>query len=189
MEATNVGILCVTRDNMNAPWLLFEAGALAKSIQSGRVVPLLLDLDLRDITGPLAQFQAKKADEAGITDLVTSLNKLAEKPLPESRIEKTLTKFLGELCETIRSIPPGVSASAAKHTRDNDEVLEELLTLVRGIDGHIKGAVRPSQAPSKEMEECDDWRLIRGDRDHEKEEIKKLLRENWKVFASKLVKD
>ena len=56
LENSNFGIISVTRENVASPWILFEAGALAKSLQGSRVIPLLLDLEFRDITGPLAQF-------------------------------------------------------------------------------------------------------------------------------------
>src|SRR6266571_6593698 len=77
LESTNFGIICVTRENVAAPWILFEAGSLAKSLQESRVVPLLLDLEFSEITGPLAQFQAKKVDKDGLSELVHSINAVA----------------------------------------------------------------------------------------------------------------
>src|SRR4029078_7974867 len=59
LEASKLGIICVTRENVGSPWILFEAGALTKFVQEARVIPLLLDIEFKDITGPLAQFQAK----------------------------------------------------------------------------------------------------------------------------------
>lgn len=49
------GITCLTRENMNKPWVLFEAGAMSRSINSARVTPLLVDLTPADLSGPLAQ--------------------------------------------------------------------------------------------------------------------------------------
>jgi hypothetical protein len=40
LEQTRVGIICLTRANLQAPWLMFEAGALAKSMKESRVVRL-----------------------------------------------------------------------------------------------------------------------------------------------------
>jgi hypothetical protein len=60
LEASDFGISCINRENMSSPWIHFEAGALAKRMQEGRVIPLLLDIEFKDISGPLAQFQAKK---------------------------------------------------------------------------------------------------------------------------------
>jgi hypothetical protein len=60
LEQSNFGIICLTKENIGSPWVLFEAGSLAKSLQDSTVVPLLLDLDFTEISGPLAQFQAKK---------------------------------------------------------------------------------------------------------------------------------
>ena len=77
LENCNFGIICITKENLNAPWILFESGALAKSMQDGRVIPLLLDLELKDLSGPLAQFQAKKCDQVGIKELMIDLNKKA----------------------------------------------------------------------------------------------------------------
>jgi hypothetical protein len=31
LEETQFGLICLTPESMNAPWLLFEAGALSKS--------------------------------------------------------------------------------------------------------------------------------------------------------------
>ena len=30
LESANIGIICLTRDNTEKPWILFEAGALSK---------------------------------------------------------------------------------------------------------------------------------------------------------------
>ena len=54
LSNTNFGIVCLTRDNLEAPWVLFEAGALSK-LKAAHVCTLLLD-NLRpgDVEGPLA---------------------------------------------------------------------------------------------------------------------------------------
>ena len=41
LEHSSFGILCLTKDNIYAPWLIFEAGALSKSVKQGRVAPFL----------------------------------------------------------------------------------------------------------------------------------------------------
>ncbi len=74
LEASNFGIICITGENLTSPWILFEAGSLAKSLQSSRVIPLLLDLEFSEISGPLAQFQAKKVDEEGLSEVIHSIN-------------------------------------------------------------------------------------------------------------------
>ena len=67
---TNFGIVCVTRGNQHAPWLIFEAGALAKSVEMARVVPLCIDLSFSEITGPLSGFQGRPLDRNGVGRLV-----------------------------------------------------------------------------------------------------------------------
>ena len=50
LEETNFGIICMTLENIAAPWVLFEAGALSKSIERSRVSPLLFGLNPSDFT-------------------------------------------------------------------------------------------------------------------------------------------
>src|SRR3954465_8603791 len=42
LDKTNFGIVVIAPENIDARWLNFEAGALAKSVAYARVVPLLL---------------------------------------------------------------------------------------------------------------------------------------------------
>jgi len=72
----DVGIVCVSRENQSAPWLNFEAGALAKNLESSRVVPLIINLKPSEVQQPLAQFQAKEATKAGILDVLRLLDGL-----------------------------------------------------------------------------------------------------------------
>ena len=75
LEESEFGILCVTRDNLNAPWLNFEAGALSRSVKKGRVAPFLFGVDLWEIKdSPLGQFQATTFDKAEVKKLLDSLN-------------------------------------------------------------------------------------------------------------------
>src|SRR5689334_12254492 len=59
LEATSFGIVCVTQENQAQPWINFEAGAIAKAVETSRVVPLAVDLKPSDIKPPLGQFQAQ----------------------------------------------------------------------------------------------------------------------------------
>ncbi len=67
------GILCLTESNLNAPWILFEAGALSKSVKCSHVVPYLYEIDGMQITGPLDQFQYCMANKTGTEALVNTI--------------------------------------------------------------------------------------------------------------------
>ena len=75
LRGTNYGILCLTPENVRAPWIMFEAGGLAKQWTSARVVPLLFGgLHPDDLPSPLDQFQAKHASRLGLAELVQDIN-------------------------------------------------------------------------------------------------------------------
>jgi hypothetical protein len=139
LEGCNFGVICITRENLSSPWILFEAGALAKSMQDGRVIPLLLDLDFKEISGPLAQFQAKKSDGTGIKELVVSLNKAAPNPVPDGQLEKLFAALWTDLEKQISSIPKGTAP--AKHNRPQGEILEELVSSVRTVEMRVRDAM------------------------------------------------
>ncbi|MET0939857.1 MAG: toll/interleukin-1 receptor domain-containing protein [Mesorhizobium sp.] len=142
LESCNFGIVCVTRDNLNSPWILFEAGALAKSMQDGRVIPLLLDLDFKEISGPLSQFQAKKADETGIRELASSVNKAAQTPVPDSQFDRLFAALWTDLEKKIAAIPK--STTVGKHSRSQGEILEELVSSVRTVEMRMRHVVDES---------------------------------------------
>lgn len=73
LDQADFGILCVTALNLEAPWLLFEAGALSKSLREGCVVPYLIDCHPSQVRGPLAQFQLVSADEKGTRRLIEAI--------------------------------------------------------------------------------------------------------------------
>jgi hypothetical protein len=137
LEACNFGILCITRENVDKQWILFEAGALAKSLQESRLVPLLLDLDLGDISGPLAQFQAKKVDKSGLYEVIQSINQGHPQVVPEETA-KTLFEALWTTKYEARIKQVPASAQDAKHKRAQSEVLEELVGAVRSMEGRLR---------------------------------------------------
>ena len=75
---TDFGIICLSRDNLNAPWLLFETGVLATRFDQVHICTVLIgDLSDTDITGPLHNFQSiKLKDKEDIRKLIQTLNQL-----------------------------------------------------------------------------------------------------------------
>jgi hypothetical protein len=139
LTESNFGISCATKDNVLAPWLLFEAGAIAKSVEAGKLIPLLLDIDFKDLSGPLTQFQAKKAERQGVLELVHSVNNSATSPVPEGRLAQLFDALWPELESKIEAIP--VSDSTVKVTRPEGEILEELVASVRTVDSRVRDAL------------------------------------------------
>lgn len=143
LETCNFGIICTTRENLTSPWILFEAGALAKSIDGSRVIPLLLDLDFREISGPLAQFQAKKVEKNGLLEIIDSINKAATHPVPEERYRQLFEALWPDLEKKVAAIPK--AASPAKQTRTQADILEELVGAVRAMESRVRDSPEESR--------------------------------------------
>jgi len=109
LEGSDFGVLCLTQDNVQSPWLLFEAGAIAKNLGAARVVPYLID-DLV-LTDPLKQFQHVRADRQGTLRLLQSINALRDKPTPSDRLHRSFDKWWADLEETLAHLPAAPQAA------------------------------------------------------------------------------
>lgn len=125
-----VGILCVTPENESNPWLIFEAGALSKTLDQPFVCPLLFDMSPSQLNGPLAQFQALSFDRPGIFRILTNLNNVpGHTPLPGKDLEEIFEVWWPRLEACLSGIPSTDSAITPKRT--TEELLEEILSISR----------------------------------------------------------
>lgn len=140
LEQTKYGILCLTAENLNAPWLLFEAGALSKFVDDSRVVPLILDLKPTDIKGPLSQFQGVQARDTEINTLIHRINKAVfdsgEKGVDQSVIDNSFKLWWPRLKEAIENIPTSTTDVQARERPERD-IVEEILTIVRLLEKRL----------------------------------------------------
>ena len=146
LALSNVGIACVTSENQHAPWLLFEAGALSRSLQDGRLIPLLLDVTPAQVTYPLAQFQILQTDRSGIERLVQTLNSLTLEPVETQRLQKQIDKWWPEFQAGIARAALVSSTAPATPERSTKELLEEVLQEVRDL---AKVRSTPPVAPER----------------------------------------
>jgi len=136
LESANFGIICITPENLTSEWILFESGALSKSMLEGKVIPLLFGLELSDLSGPLSQFQAQKVEETGIMEVVKAINGVAETKADEKIIDRAVPSLWPQLESALGDIPD--IAPTEKHKRPAHEILEEIVTDVRGINSRMR---------------------------------------------------
>jgi hypothetical protein len=144
LEEADFGIFCLTPENLTAPWLLFEAGAIAKIVQHSFVVPYLFELTIRDLTGPLAQYNAVNADKSGTFKLVQSIDGAREKSWTDQELKEAFDQWWPKLDEMLKDIPDRPSEEKPAQKRDSGQVLEEILATVRRIEGagYMRGTAR-----------------------------------------------
>lgn len=101
----NIGIICVTPENYKASWLLFEAGALSKSLGHAKVCPLLLGMSPSELTGPLTQFQATIFNKKDFLKLIKTLNsEIKNLKIKEKILKDAFEKNWPELEDKINEI-------------------------------------------------------------------------------------
>ena len=123
------GIICLTPENLTSSWLLFEAGALSKSVEESRVIPYMFDLNTSNISYPLAQFQGVSADRDGTLELVMGINKLREPIMQEDRLQRNFDRVWPDLESKLDNIPEVTEGTG--DIRSDREILEELLQFSR----------------------------------------------------------
>jgi hypothetical protein len=112
LDECEFGILCLTRDNRSAPWILYEAGALGKRFEEARIVPLLIGLKVADLSGPLSQFNAALLHREEIKKLVAAINEqLGAAKLTETRLQHAFNLHWPSLEATAQQASKKASAN------------------------------------------------------------------------------
>jgi hypothetical protein len=137
LESSNYGIIIVTKDNLIAQWINFEAGALSKSLDKSNVSPFLFDIKRSEVQGPLVQFQSTIFEKDDVFKLLQSINKRLDedKQLEELYLRKSFEVWWSELETKLQTLKDSITASIEKPEKSKEskkaDILEEILELVR----------------------------------------------------------
>ena len=132
LEECKVGLLCLTADNLEAPWVMFEAGALSKSLSAARVCPLLFGVDPSDIKGPLVQFQAAPFARDEMKKAVRMMNQeLGASALAPDVLDSVFDMWWPKLEGAITAILSKAHAPSKHRIRSERDILDEILARVR----------------------------------------------------------
>jgi hypothetical protein len=138
LEQSPIGIICLTRDNLDSRWLLFEAGALSK-MRNAYVCTFLLDIAPSEVEFPLAQFQHTTLDKGDIERLLKTINTAVAKQGGRALAEPILSKIFDTFWEKLHD---DLAAIATQHkkaarARTQADILDEILTTTRNLSQRL----------------------------------------------------
>jgi TIR domain len=152
LESTNFGILCLTPTNLKSEWVHFEAGAISKAVtDKARVIPLRYNLRTTDVAQPLGRFHSKPLDREGILDTLKTMNN-ALPPGPGRPEDADLIELFDIVWPKLEAKLQMVPSSDETYHRDQRELIEEILGLVRGMtwddsDSNLFNATMSASGP------------------------------------------
>lgn len=130
LAAAKAGIICLTPNNLTAPWILYEAGGVAKTVDKPLACTLLIDLEPSSVSKPLGDFQHTRLTEKELLQLVKTLNRSAgENTREDAQIEKSFKLCWPELKEKLDALPNDGSTDQPQRTPA--DLLAEILDTVR----------------------------------------------------------
>jgi len=139
LKDTTVGIICLTQENKTRPWILFEAGALAKGLSTSRVCTLLVDLEPKDIEDPLAQFNHTFPTSESVLGLVKTLNStLASNGLDNRILEQVFNTYWPQFEQRFAKILSNTESQPPSKPRPKEDVLGEILENTRMLNSKIR---------------------------------------------------
>ena len=165
MKDTSVGIICLTQENRVRPWILFEAGALAKGISNARVCTLLIDLEPKDVEDPLAQFNHTSPTEESMFNLVRTLNTaLGVNGLDPRVLEQVFETYWPQFDKKFKDIVKNIKDISSAKPRAKDDLLGEILENTRLLNNRIRRLERAQEEfPIKQnIKNLIEYKLARG---------------------------
>jgi len=134
---SRVGIVCITEENKNKPWLLFEAGALAGG-EFRNVCTFLVDLKSSRLVGPLSHFNHTFSKRDGIFHLMKYINSRLndETRYGNDEFELKLSKLWEGKFERIYKIMNRESQLIPPHSSREKDLKLHLDTILRIDDAY-----------------------------------------------------
>jgi hypothetical protein len=150
LSNAQVGILCITRDNLHSDWVMFEAGALSKSLEKSHVCPILFGISNADLAGPLKQFQTTEFNRGEMHKLMATVNgRLGESKLPQKTFDGVFDMWWPTLEQKVSEIMQEINGPQ-EPIRSEREILEEILLPARST---AKNQSRPSRISTRAIQD------------------------------------
>ena len=191
LEDSTFGILCVTRENLTAPWLTFEAGALSKTMDKSFVSPFLFNIKRSEVAGPILQFQSTIFEQEDIKKLLKTLNKACgEDKLTDDRLDKAFEVWYPTLEAELNKIQTSKVAEEAanKHNDEiqSNEILEEILELSRLNQKLLRS---PDSRYAKEIEQMNMMLMELRERlaNREEDYVRRKRRKQHPMFIEEML--
>lgn len=163
LKASRIGIIVVTRECFDAPWLVFEAGAIANNFDEAHVCPVLFGIGTSEITGPLLQFQVTPFDRGEVRKLLNTINNaLGESRLDNEVLENIFETYWPRLNQSISEILGRSSSGKQPPLRSDRELLEEILSITRRTQQQAGAIHQPSHLPKNAKPQ-----VVMFDREHQ----------------------
>lgn len=136
LHEVSASIICLTNENKNKSWILFEAGALSGGKDDNRVCTFLIDLDSSNVQQPLAQFNHTFPTKESVLSLLKTLNSKLEtgrlEPEQLNRIfKKNWPDFESEFNKILAQYNDEKTPIEKTH---QDIMLDEILNAVHNIE-------------------------------------------------------
>lgn len=139
LASTQHGIVCLTKENIDRPWILFESGALTKGLSTSRVFTFLADLEPKDIRGPLAQFNHTSPKRESVYRLIVSINKeLGDKALKDAILQNAFDTYWLQLEDKLAAILEKTLETEITQERPREDLISEILYTVRSMDKRLR---------------------------------------------------
>lgn len=145
LEETDFGLIVVTSQNKEAPWIHYEAGALAKNVSTSKVIPILCDVQNSDIAkGPLINFQTVQLDKSGFLQVVSSLHEMLKlTSVSQEQLDRLFQHWWPELERPLSEIEkPKLGKQPKKSESDSQlDTIETSLSSLLGMMSDIRSEV------------------------------------------------
>ena len=128
MAECDFGIFVLTPENINEPWINFEAGAISLKLENTKTATFAFGLKSLDIKFPLAQFQSTFFEKEGdVFKLFETINNCIvncnEKRLKDDVLKKVFETYCGEFEKNINIILEKYKSESPQTELSYDEVL------------------------------------------------------------------
>lgn len=148
LEAAQTGIIVLTPDNLKAPWLVFESGALSN--KRDRVYTYLLGLTANQVGEPLDQFQGTASAKQDTLKMLKSVGRQIGAALDDAVLTKTFEHNWEEFEDALsvaKKLPiatppppdvPAMVSEALAYLREQSrelQAIKEMLGVPYGLSG------------------------------------------------------
>jgi hypothetical protein len=139
IKECQIAIVCLTPDNLERPWLMFEAGAVALRYPPSSACPYLHNVKPTDVKPPMSLLQLTVANQTDTRRLVNRVNDAFGQPVGAELLKESFEFRWPALEKQLQAIKP---TTPLTNKREPEELVAEILETVRSIDRRVNAPVR-----------------------------------------------